>query len=202
MPKDFKVKDLGNESTKAFRAMVGPGAPQTCYDLAIYSLVKTGDLKEAVYRAWIGEIPKANTLLVVDPAIDTRVTDPDRIPGDSIIGFYRRFSKGGTSQLEAERKAGWVIYHMVRSIDANSTRVLGGNNGDRDGTKPSWSGNDVKKMFDWGGTEETSMAPMDSIPEAGSYGKDGKQQFVAYAAPITTVVARLKRAFPGVAAFG
>jgi len=200
--KTFKVADLGNSSTKGFKAMVAPGAPQTCYDLAIYSLVKTGELKQAVYEAWISEIPKANTLLAVNPASDTRLTDPNNLPINSIIGFYRRFSKGGTSQLQAERDAGWVIYHMVRTMATSSSRVLGGNNGDRDGTTPGWSANDVTKMFDWGGTEETCMAPADSVPAPGSYGDGGKQQFVAYVAPITTVVARLNRAFPGKAAFG
>jgi len=200
--KTFKVGDLGNASTKGYKAMVAPGAPQTCYDLAVYSLVKTGDLKEAVYLAWITEIPKANTLLVVDPAADARVTDPNQLPTNSLIGFYRRFSKGGTSQLQAEKTAGWVIYHMVRTMETVSTQVLGGNNGDRDGTTPGWSSNDVTKMFDWSGKEETCMAPKDSVPAPGSYGEGGKQQFVAYAAPIATVVRRLNRSFPGKATFG
>jgi len=202
MPKNFKVADLGNASTKAHKTMVAPGAPQTCYDLAIYSLVKTGELKQAVYEAWICEIPKANTLLAVNPAVDTRLTDPNQLPTNSIIGFYRRFSKGGTSQLQAEKDAGWVIYHMVRTMATSSTRVLGGNNGDRDGTTPGWSANDVTKMFDWSGAEETSMAPADTMPAPGTYGDGGKQQFVAYVAPIATVVSRLNRAFPGAAAFG
>lgn len=202
MSKTFKVADLGNESTKANKAMIGPGAPQTCYDIAVYSLIKTGELKESVYLAWISEIPKANTLLVVNPGNDLRVTDPDALPINSIIGFYRRFSQDGTSQLQAERDAGWIIYHMVRSMATVSTRVLGGNNGDREGTRPGWSANDVTKMFDWSGSEATSMAPMDAIPAPGSYGGGGKQQFVAFSAPIATVVTRLNRAFPGPAAFG
>ena len=202
MPNHFKVADLGNESTKAYKSMVAPGSPQTCYDLAIYSLVKTGELKQAVYEAWICEIPKANTLLAVNPSMDTRLTDPNSLPANSIIGFYRRFSKGGTTQLQAEKDAGWVIYHMVRTMATSSTRVLGGNNGDREGTTPGWSANDVTKMFDWTGAEDTCMAPADSLPAADSYGDGGKQQFVAFVAPISTVVSRLNRAFPGAAAFG
>ena len=202
MGKNFKVRDLGNQSTKAYRAMVAVGAPQTCYDLAVYSLVKTGQLKEAVYEAWVSEIPKANTLLVVNPTTDPRVTDPNQLPINSIIGFYRRFTKGGGSQLQAEMHAGWVIYHMVRTMDTASVRVLGGNNGDRNGTTPGWSANDVTKMFDWSGTEDTSMAPMDATPDPGTYGEGGKQQFVAFTAPIATVVGRLNRAYPGKAVFG
>jgi hypothetical protein len=53
-----------------------------------------------------------------------------------------------------------------------------------------------------GGIEETCMAPKDSMPAPVSYSEGGKQQFVAFAAPIATVVRRLNRAFPGKAAFG
>lgn len=202
MAKNFKVADLGNASTKAHKAMVAPGAPQTCYDLAIYSLVKTGELKQSVFEAWASGIPKANTLLAVNPTSDPRLTDPNQLPINSIIGFYRRFTKDGKTQLQAETDAGWVIYHMVRTMATSSSRVLGGNNGDRDGTTPGWSANDVTKMFDWSGAEETSMAPTGSTPAPGSYGEGGKQQFVAFVAPIATVVSRLNHAFPGPAAFG
>jgi len=146
MPKNFKVADLGNASTKAHKTMVAPGAPQTCYDLAIYSLVKTGELKQAVYEAWICEIPKANTLLAVNPAVDTRLTDPNQLPTNSIIGFYRRFSKGGTSQLQAERDAGWVIYHMVRTMATPGARIR------RAASRPAHHADAAKRVCPFGPT--------------------------------------------------
>ncbi len=183
------------------------GAPTTCYELAVLSLVMTGDLKGAVYDAWRSEVPKADTFKVVIPETDARITDPLTLPPNSIVGFYRRFSAGQKSQVASETAAGWVIYHMVRTTGiANSTNVVGGNNGDRESgqkkTTPGWSQNDVTVMFDWTGAEDTSMAPMDVLPPKDSYGVDGKQQFVAFIAPIATVVSRLNRSFPGPAVFG
>ena len=201
MPK-YYVTDLGNGSSAACKEMTKPGGPTTCYDAAVYSLVVTGELKRAVWEAWRMEVPKANTILVVNPGVDPRVANPKALPGDALVGFYRRFRKGEGSAQIAEVTAKWVIYHMVRTVAAGSTLVVGANNGDRDGTKPPWSQNDVEKMFDWTGKEKPSMFEGDGLPLENTYGVNDKEQFVAFAAPIATVVTRLNRAFPGPAAFG
>jgi hypothetical protein len=212
----YTVNDLivagkaNNEMTKPATVKRGvriTGAPTTCYELAVFSLVMTGDLKGAVCEAWRSEVPKADTFKVIVPETDARITDPLTLPANSIVGFYRRFRAGERSQVASETAGGWVIYHMVRTTGvANSTNVVGGNNGDRESgqkkTTPGWSQNDVTVMFDWTGAEDTSMAPMNALPARDSYGADGKQQFVAFGAPIATVVSRLNRAFPGPAVFG
>ncbi len=195
--------------------MTQKGAPTTCYELAVFSLVVTGNLKRAVFEAWAygrPMKPKADTFEVIIPETDDRIINPQELPPNSIVGFYRRFRADERSVVDSETRAGWVIYHMVRTMGvANSTYVLGGNNGDRSvgqtATKPGWSRNDVTVMFDWTGAEETSMAPMDGLPARNSYfalGADGtrKQQFVAFAAPIVTVVQRLNHAYPGPLVFG
>lgn len=188
---------------KGFQEMTKSGLSRTCYDLAVYSLVVTGHLKLAVFQAFTMEAPKANTYLVVDPMTDARLTDPNAIPGNSLIGFYRRFAPGMTSALQEERIGGWIIFHMVRSMSAdNSTIVAGGNNGERQGTVPSWSGNDVTRMFDWNGGETTRIADAATNPAVNSYGVNSIQEFVAFHAPIDLVVRRLRKAFPGPAAFG
>ncbi len=45
---NFKVADLG--AGKGFAEMTKSGLSQTCYDLAVYSLVATGDLKDSVFQ--------------------------------------------------------------------------------------------------------------------------------------------------------
>ncbi len=42
-------------------------------------------------------------------------------------------------------------------MGTGSSLVVGGNNGDRDGTKQPGRKNDPEKMFDWTGGEKTSM---------------------------------------------
>lgn len=198
----FTINDLVGGGA-GYREMTKSGVSQTCYDLAVYSLVMTGHLKLAVFQGFSMEVPKANTYLVVDPTADQRLTDPQAIPADCMIGFYRRFRRGMPSPLLTETNGGWIIFHMVRSMSvANSTNVAGGNNGDRQGTTPGWSANDVTRMFDWNGGETTRIADAASTPAAGSYGDNGIQEFVAFHAPIATAVNRLNRAFPGLAAFG
>lgn len=193
----FKVADLAAGS--GFAEMTKSGVSQTCYDLAVYSLVVTGDLKDSVFSVWRTEVPKANTLHVVNPLTDTRLTDPRAIPASSLIGFYRRFRKGERSALVAETNAGWVLYHMVRSMDiANSTDVVGGNNGERNGTTPTWSKNDITRMFDWNADIFQGAA----LPAAGTFGDGGVEQFVPFHTPVANAVLRLNRAFPGPAAFG
>ncbi len=92
---------------------------------------------------------------------------------------------------------------MVRSMDvANSTQVVGGNNGDREGTTPTWSQNDVSKMMDWTGGGKNSMAQGATLPAANSFGVNGEERYVAFCAPVATAVSRLYKAFPGPAAFG
>ena len=194
-PQFSRVADLGNASTKGYEAMVKPGVPTTCYELAIFSLVQTGEIPEPIYREWSSTQPKANTLLIVDPVKDKRVTNPKELPINSIIGIYRRFFPGGKSLLQVETDSGWILHHMVRTMNTDTTSVLGGNNGTRGETKSGWSSNNLEEMFDWTGTEKTSMHVGVELPEPFSYGKDGEQKYVAFATPITEVVHRLARAY-------
>lgn len=205
----YTVEDL-QQGRKGFAKMTAAptwkgkqrisGAPATCYELAVFSLVVTGHLKQDVYDAWRGEIPKADTFRVVNPEEDTRITNPNSLPANSIVGFYRRLQEGVES-IERTRNQDWVLYHMVRTMAVpNSPFVVGGNNGDRAAegggkrTTPTWTRNDVSVMFDWSGKEKVSMYTEERLPEKDSYGHNGKNQFVAFAVSIPAVVARLKRA--------
>lgn len=192
MPK-FQVTDLaaGKGSTAMHASLL-----YTCYDLALYSLVVTGDLKAAVLQAWRNNVPKSNTFLIVEPDADLRLINPNQIPAKCLIGFYRRFRKGETSQVMWESAANWVCFHMVRSMDtANSTYVVGGNNGDRNGTISTWSKNDVTSMFDWTGTTTPKIDQGQDIPAPHSFGLNGVETYVPFYAPIATVVARLNWAY-------
>lgn len=202
MPK-FTAQDLAAKHSQAYKAYYKPNAPSTCYDAAVFSLTLTGELKEGVWKAWRGDGAKADTHLVVVPERDTRIASVGAIPPNALIGFYRRTYKGETPPIESEKTTGWILYHMVRSMDtAGSVVVVGSNNGDRENTNPAWSGNDVGKMFDWTGASQTgSIFLGDPLPGAGSYGVGGAEKYVAFAATIATVVARLNKAFPGPAAF-
>lgn len=191
------VKAFGK--TSAHKKMTATDAPKTCYEAAVYSLVVTGEISQPTFLGWAMTIPKADTYDVVDPEHDARVTDPAKLPKNHIIGFYRRFRpKEGKLEREVKNGQDWKLYHMVRTTAKPGSMVMGSNNGDRDGTTPTWSLNDVTKMFDWGGTELVSMHIGDDLPAAGT-GGDGerdKLQFVAFAAPVPTVAQRLATKYP------
>jgi hypothetical protein len=85
---------------------------------------------------------------------------------------------------------------------ANSTDVVGGNNGERDGTVPTWSKNDVSRMFDWTGGNKNKMWMSEALPGPTSFGQNGDERYVAFWTPVATAVSRLNKAFPGPAAFG
>jgi hypothetical protein len=200
----YKSSDLGKKHSGAYKAYYKDGAPSTCYDAAVFSLTQTGDLKEAVWRAWRLDGPKADTHLVVDPLRDTRLMSAAAIPVDSLVAFYRRMRRGENSAIESERKTRWVLYHIVRSMSTpGDVQVVGSNNGDRAGTNPLWSSNDVTRMFDWTGTDDKGSIYLGAdLPADGTYGAGGKEQYVPVTATSATVAARLNRAYPGAAAFG
>ncbi|WP_437316401.1 hypothetical protein [Sorangium sp. So ce385] len=169
--------------------------PTTCYDAGVFSLTLTDGLSPEVCTRWRFAAPKANTYQIVDPAQDRWVTDPDHLPADSIIIFYRRFRPGERSALEAETNGRWVPFHMVRTLDGRM--VVGANNGDRMGTTPTWSENDIGNMFDWSGTENTqSVWTAPGLPAPDTFSVDGIEKYVAFYAPISTVIKRLNAAFP------
>lgn len=196
MSKSVKITDLLNSAHPAGDAMVGKEAYTTCYDLAVYSLVITGELDKDVFNRWKRQVPTVFNHLVVDPLTDERIINPYKLPINSLIGFYRRFRPGEKSLVAVEQETGWRLNHMVRTRGDNSIKVLGGNNGSRNGTTPTWSENDIIKMFDWSGKELVSMWPTHDLPPKDSFSVGGKEQFVAFSAPISRIVPRIKRAYP------
>ncbi|XXX76264.1 hypothetical protein WMF30_52300 [Sorangium sp. So ce134] len=197
----FPPAALVTPGSEAYKAMTQKhelneeNIPTTCYDAGVFSLTLTDGLSPEVCNRWRFAVPKANTYLIVDPAQDQRVTDPNHLPPDSIIIFYRRFRPGEGSALEAERNGGWVPYHMIRTL--HGRMVAGANNGDRMETTPTWSMNDVGNMFDWNGADNTqSVWTGPGLPAPGSFGVDGLEKYVAFYANISTVIDRLNAAFP------
>lgn len=201
----FAPSALADETSDAYKAMTGAHPlnggrrMETCYDTAVFSLTLTDGLSPEVFMRWKDTIPKANTYLIVDPTRDPIIRDPNNLPRDSIIAFYRRFLRGVGTRVDAEKKGGWIVYHMVRTYEGRM--VLGSNNGDRKvgdiQTKPTWSLNDIAVMFDWNNAQKTQTVwTARDVPEPSTFGVDGHEQYVAFYAPISTVIDRLNAAFP------
>ena len=197
----FEPGDLVNPQSDAHAAMTtkhplnNQSTPTTCYNAAVFSLTLTGDLPPQAADAWMMTVPKANTYTIVDPTQDEVVTNPKDLSPGSIVCFYRRFRPDEKSALQAETDGGWVPFHMVVTLGGD--QVIGANNGEREGTTPTWARNDITKMFDWTGKEDTqSMWTEGGLPPPKSFTVGGKEKYVAFVVPIFTAVARLKAAFP------
>ncbi|CAN98496.1 hypothetical protein sce8326 [Sorangium cellulosum So ce56] len=200
----FALSALTDKTSDAYKAMteahpLNEGRRmQTCYDTAVFSLTLTDGLSPEVFMRWKDAIPKANTYLIVDPTRDPIIRDPDNLPRDSIIAFYRRFLPGVGSRVDAEVQGGWIVYHMVRTYEGRM--VLGSNNGDRRvgaiQTNPTWSLNDIAVMFDWNNEQSTQTVwTAQGVPLPSTFGVKGREEYVAFYAPISTVIDRLNAAF-------
>jgi hypothetical protein len=200
----FAPSALADQTSDAYKAMTGAHPlnggrrMETCYDTAVFSLTLTDGLSLDVFTRWKDTIPKANTYLIVDPTRDAIIRDPNNLPRDSIIAFYRRFLRGVGSRVDAEVQGGWIVYHMVRTYEGRM--VLGSNNGDRRvgdiQTRPTWSLNDIAVMFDWNNEQSTQTVwTAEDLPAPSTFGVNGREEYVAFYAPISTVLARLNAAF-------